>query len=49
MYYFALTAAFAERETAMATLKDYFNCISPEDFVAAAFTERGKKKVKPSK
>ena len=49
MYYFALTAAFAERETAMATLKDYFNCISPEDFVAAAFTECGKKKVKPSK
>ena len=46
MYYFALTAVFAEHETVMATLKDYFNCISPEDFVAAAFTERGKKKVK---
>ena len=49
--YFALTAAFAERETAMATVTDYFNCISTEDFVTAAFTstEHRRKEVKPAK
>ena len=49
--YFALTAAFAERETAMVTLTDYFNRISTDDFVAVAFTstERMRKEVKPAK
>ena len=49
--YFALTVAFAERETVMMTLMDYFNHISTEDFVAVAFksTECGRKEVKPAK
>ena len=49
--YFALTAAFAERETVMMTLTDYFNHISTEDFVAGAFTstECGRREVKPVK
>ena len=36
--YFALTAAFVERKTVMATLMDNSNRISTEDFVAVAFT-----------